>query len=420
MLGAPVRSRSTELGRPVQSRPQVAAAVMLPYEPRLVALTAGGAQNDAAIADLLARRLDWAHVERVAERERAVAQVVRRVSVLSDSQIGTEPERLLKLARVSDFQLGLLHSRLATVVRGLAELGIDVVLLKGAGLAHSVYASPLDRPMGDMDLLVHPDCAEDAWQFAVRNGWMRRRDIPIERGYEGHQHLAPLEDARGVPVGLEFHTELFTRQAPFTFAATDIWKESREVQVGGVRAFVPAAHHQLLHASLHFAWSHEMMFGGWRTLRDVDVLVASGTVQWESFVSAARVSRGASCGYWTLRLARDMAGTRVPEYVLDELAPLMSERLRAPLARHFALQALGGGVVCPSVACSRVLWQLGVRPGKHGHGKSRPWYDNEEWPRDAVPRQRNTLAQRSTASVRRITQLGGYLVNISRTPAEPV
>ena len=236
--------------------------------------------------------------------------------------------------------------------------------------------------MGDIDALVRPEDATRAWELAIANGWVRRRDVAEERSYADHQHLAPLEDADGLQTGLELHTALFTHQAPFLLPPDQMWANARRLTIGGYPAYVPSPEDQLLHAALHFAWSHEMTFGAFRTLRDVERIVARNAFDWNELVRGARASRGATCVYWTLRLARDLAGVGVPTSVLDQLAPRLPSRVRRSLVRYFAEHALPNpDLIVNSVALSRAMWRIGVQPRSQGHGSSRPWLDTQEWVR---------------------------------------
>jgi hypothetical protein len=361
------------------------AAVLrhLAPEAGVVALSASGPDGDPAFRDALDRPLDWELVNAIAARERALAPLFERLQrVHCRAMPAEEHARLQRLALVSQFQLISLHDRLAKLLTLFAANGIEVLLLKGAGLAYSAYAKPTDRPMGDIDILVRDEVAPRAWQLAVSNGWRRRTDVPKERSYDDHQHLTPLEDSDGLQVGLELHISLFTHQAPFQLPASQMWEGARRVTIGGASAFVPSVEDQLLHAALHFAWSHEMSFGVWRTIRDVERIVALNTVDWRGFVEKSRASRGATCSFWTLRLARDVAGVEVPDEVLAALAPKLPGRILQKLVAHYTEHAFPRpGGAARSVSMARALWSLGVRPRSQGHGPSRPWLDTEEWVR---------------------------------------
>lgn len=373
----------------------------IPAESALVALTTSHAPGQAVVAEVLARPIDWARLMRLAARERAVVALNEQLA--KTPVPGTAKEDLANLqclAMVSEFQLSSLHDRLVKLLGLYSAHGIDVLLLKGAGLAHSAYARPTERPMGDIDVLVREDEAQRAWELALADGWARRRDVPEERSYADHQHLSPLEDGDGLQIGLELHTALFTPQAPFVLPAAQMWQSARRIMVGGQPAYVPSPEDQLLHAALHFAWSHEMMFGGFRTLRDVERIVGASAVDWPTLVRKARAARGATCCYWTLRLARDLAGVQIPADVLSQLQPRLPKRVLRGLTWYYAEHALPNpDLIVSSVSLTRAMWTLGVRPRTQGHGRSRPWLDTEEWVR--VP---GGMRNARTSATRRIIQ----------------
>jgi hypothetical protein len=236
--------------------------------------------------------------------------------------------------------------------------------------------------MGDIDLLLRKHEASRAWELALANGWTRRADVPEQRSYAEHQHLAPLEDPDHLQIGLELHTALFTHQAPFHLLPEQLWEGARRLTIGGQPAFVPGPEDQLLHAALHFAWSHEMTFGAFRTLRDIERILAGSPLDWAAVVRKAQAARGGTCCYWTLRLARDLTGVNVPTDVMEQLAPRLPRRMLRSLTRYFAEHALPNpDLLVNSVSLSRALWSLGVQPRSQGHGRSRPWLDTEEWVR---------------------------------------
>jgi hypothetical protein len=143
-----------------------------------------------------------------------------------------------------------------------------------------------------------------------------------------------------------------------------------------------------------------MTFGAFRTLRDVERIAARDPIDWATLVRTARAARGATCCYWTLRLARDLAGVDVPAPVLAELSPRLPSRMLRALTRFFAQHALpSGDLLASSVSLSRAMWRLGIGPRSQGHGKSRPWLDTEEWVR--VP---GGMRNARTSAARRFIQ----------------
>jgi len=381
----------------------------LPAESALVALATSRASGQEALRDVLARPIDWSRLMTLAARERAIVALNDQLTVTPlPSAQPAEVANLQRLAMIWEFQLASLHDRLGKMLALYAAHDIDVLLLKGAGLAYSAYSRPTERPMGDIDALVRGEDATRAWELALANGWMRRSDVSEERSYAEHQHLPPLEDADGLRTGLELHTALFTQQAPFQLPPDQMWESARRLTICGYPAYVPGPEDQLVHAALHFAWSHEMTFGAFRTLRDVERIVARDQVDWTVLVRKAQAARGATCCYWTLRLARDMAGVDVPREVLDELGPRLPNRVLRSLARYFAEHALPNpDLIVSSVSLSRAMWSLGVRPRSQGHGSSRPWLDTEEWVR--VPGGGGMRKARASAARRFLQQSFGLL-----------
>jgi hypothetical protein len=387
----------------------------LPAESAFIALATSGPGGQLALPQVVDRPIDWGRLMALAARERAVVAVSEQVTRTPiRGALPAQLANLTQLAMVSEFQLSSLHDRLVKLLALYAAHDIDALLLKGAGLAHTAYARLTERPMGDIDLLVRKHSAGLAWELALANGWARRGDVPTERSYEEHQHLSPLEDTDGLKIGLELHTALFTHQAPFRLRPEQLWEGARRLTIGGQPAYVPSPEDQLLHAALHFAWSHEMTFGAFRTLRDVERILAASAIDWPTLVRKARDARGATCCYWTLRLARDLVGVQIPPEVLAQLAPRLPQWARRGLTRFFAERALPTpDLMVRSVALSRAMWSLGVQPRRQGHGRSRPWLDTEEWVRvpggmmSARPSAGRRLLQHSSGLLRTVGSLLG-------------
>ena len=339
-------------------------------EAQLLLLTAGSETNDGAIHGLLAQELDWAKVSWLAEQERATPVLWRRLSTMGTLPDGAQV--LHRLAMVSEFRMSHLESRLFSALDTLRAADTEVVLLKGAALALTVYGSFVQRPMSDVDLLVRREDAARARDALLAAGW-RPSVTPDSEFYEGHHHLPPLVDGLGTGTSLELHTSLFFDGHPFAFTSDDIRHRSERVTVRGRTAVVPGVHDQLLHLCLHFAWSHMMATGAWRAFRDLDALLRTERVEWTAFTKLALEARGGSACYWTFRLARVLAGIAVPPWVERALAPPDPEFALQRLEQHFTYDLLPTENISPSVWLTYTMWRAGLRPGWSGHGRVRPW-----------------------------------------------
>ena len=311
-------------------------------------LLAAGREDDAgtdAIRALLAGPVNWERLLWLATYEKASPLLLRGVQRAGEAAVPAEQlAQLRKLAMVVEFRMLHVRQRLNETADVLAAAGIDGVLLKGAALGCTVYPSVVDRPMSDIDLLVPLERAHEAREILARAGWRWNAEAGQDEQYAGHHHLPPLVDARGGTLRLELHTELFIMGHPFPLSGKVVRRDARTVAVGAREFRVPSTLHQLLHACLHFAWSHALRVASWRAFRDVRALTVRGGVPWDEFVVAARENRAATCCYWTLRLAQ-----------------------------HFAVQLFARELACPSVALEKMMWEMGVMPRWSGHGASRPW-----------------------------------------------
>jgi hypothetical protein len=201
-----------------------------------------------------------------------------------------------------------------------------------------------------------------------------------------------------------------------------LWLGATRIHVNGQAVWVPNPLYRLLHLSAHFAWSHGMRGGAWRALRDVAAISGGqqskerATVDWPAFVVLARESRAATCCYWTLRLARDLACAQVPEDVLQALRPAAPTFVMNRLERHYVFDLFPAERRCPSEWLRRRLWELGIAPGRSEHGAARPW--TVPWSDPATGRSASdTWLSRFLAKARRARASIGYLGRITAMPS---
>lgn len=365
--------------------PHALTRTQLRVETKLLFLTAWGPSADSSIIDLAPRVTSWPWFLGIAELERATRVAWERLSAL-----GALPEtkasaaQFEQLASIAAFRAEHLRARLQETLDVLARNGIRVVLLKGAALASTVYRSFIERPMGDLDLLVPSEDAERAHKIVQSAGWSWDQALfPFSR-YAGHHHLPPLDDAAGTGVRLELHRDIAIDGHPFTLDIASLRARGRTQQIGSTEAMVPCPEHLLLHEAVHFAWSHLLSFGAWRTSRDVQLIARSGLPDWDLFVDETRRHRAESCAYWTLVLSRVLAGAEIPDSVLSRLRPPMGSLSQRLLERHFIYHLLPIESTWPSQRLRRSMWERAIQPERFGHGKTRPWHFDDRRPEPTV------------------------------------
>ncbi len=336
--------------------------------------------SDAQLVSMLQEGPNWPQLIWLAQYERAEATLWRRISSLDGYSPPPEATPLQGISMVSDFRMEHLRSQVLDALGVLSEKGLQALLLKGSGLAMTVYDSFTERPMIDVDLLASPGRAVETWNTLQEIGWtpLHLPGLNAEFRQEHHHHMAHLCEPSGTGVTIEVHTGLFVTAGPFKFGAEDLWRDANEHEVDERRFFTPSATHQVIHLSVHFAWSHLMDSASWRTFRDIRLLIEKGMVDWQEVVDEAKRVRASTCCYWTLRLGRDIQGVPVPEWVLDRLAPPGAAWRLNQLARGYVacLSPLNTNA-CPSVAGFRYLWKAGIRPGWSQHEGLLPWEVSE-------------------------------------------
>jgi hypothetical protein len=388
--------------------PSSEALGTLEPEARILMLTAGGPATDEALRELVRAPFRWPLLWALAEREKAVPVLWRRLATVGG--VSQAPQEHRQLALVHDFRAAHLEEVLGRVLDTLATARVEAILLKGAALAVSVYPRFGDRPMGDLDLLIDRRDAETAQRALRENGWYSE-DEP-SAVYVDHHHLPPLL-AKDGSTALELHTGLFAGR-PFSFGAEEVRAGATTVEWKGRRVRVPDPHHLLVHLCTHFAFSHEFTGGVWRAIRDVQALVAGGSLSWERVVREARAAGATRECYWTLRLARALAGVDVDAGALRALEPGMPAAVLTLLERHFLTLIVPSAQACPSTAVTRAAWTLALKPKRGG---PRPWDPDEQFLEEVwrQPRATKPAAGRFVAQVANVRRWREYLALVLRS-----
>ena len=345
-------------------------------EAQLVFLCAGPAANDPEIARIATGSVRWAAVTRLAVAARALPVVTRRVREALGGRLPTPASDMGRLAMVEEFELQRMDDRLDETIAAFEAANVRTVLLKGAALARSVYASIVDRPMLDLDVLVSAADTEAARSAALSSGWVWKHDLRYAPFFSTHHHLPPLRDGRGTRALLELHTGLFPAGHPFDLSGDAVIGRAVPARGGARGILIPSAEDHLVYLCAHWVWSHLMNGGAWRALRDIAALTERSGLDWTLCVARARSANATTCVYWTLRLASRMAGVDVPAAALTAMRPPTPEVVLGRLERYFMWQ-LAEGRSCPSVRLGELLWSAALRPRWSGHGRSRPWKNPE-------------------------------------------
>jgi hypothetical protein len=382
----------------------------LSMEAQLLLVAAGMEPDEQRVRDLVALPLDWTFLVQLAVHEKAIPVLWRCLEKYVPERVPAETRSGVQgMAMVAEFKSAMTRQRLGETIDALAERGIRAMVLKGAGLALTEYRSFGDRPMGDIDVLVECDRAVEAQSILRSAGWHHGSEESHDAFYAEHHHIPPLTDPSGSGVWVELHSDLFSPGNPFRLPLDEIWGRSREVPIGRAVARVADPHDAMVHLCIHFVWSHAARSGAWRTFRDVDALVRSGRIDWETLYIRAVSAKAVTSVYWTLRLANELAALNLPEEQIDRFRPRGSDYLLVRMEHHLATALLPSVRACPSRSLSRWMWEAAVQPRFSGHGNSRPWAHDQVVRETFLRGPSPTFWTRTTIQMNALRAWTGYL-----------
>ncbi len=309
----------------------------------------------------LAPQLPWSDVHwptllSLAPFERAEGQLFR---LLRSAPRGAVPDDVVhtmqQVYRVAMFRAAELADAAAAAADALDAKGIAVLWLKGAALSMRHAAGFSLRGMGDLDLLVDPANLEAARRALGDAGWTPGAS---PEDYHSHHHDAPMFWRGGLR--LELHSALFTPGHPFARESASAWlSRAEQVSWGGRTVRVlPAAWH-VVHASIHWAWSHEGEVGSWQYLHDMHVLGSTWEpdgAEWQTVAQHAEAVGASRPVGWGLWAAGRLTAVSVGDAILARL------RGRATVARgvterEWVVRMFHSPASSPSVSWSRFWWR---------------------------------------------------------------
>jgi len=136
---------------------------------------------------------------------------------------------------------------------------------------------------------------------------------------------------------------------------------------------LPPAWH-LVHASAHWAWSHEGDVGTWQYVHDTRLLAESVRISgagWEAVQCAAELMRGDAAVMWALWFASRMGSLVCPDQMLAR-RPGAAGMLGGLTEREWVVRAWHSPAASPSVKWSRFWWRraMGALAGQRN---AWPW-----------------------------------------------
>ena len=229
--------------------------------------------------------------------------------------------------------------RVQPVLARLAQAGIPVLLLKGAGIL-AAFGGTLDlRPMDDVDIMVPPDRLAQVVEMLDTLGWRPKEPPPCSAS-----EMASLANTAGWPFIAPDGTELDLHWRALNLdgrIGNDLgfWARAEPAQLAGQQVLVLAPADQLLHVCCHAVnWAG---FSNLRWAADAALIIRASDdrLDWPTLCAEARRRRFATLMHDCLRFLATELALPVPSTVLRDLRreARFTERVEARIVRGHRL-----------------------------------------------------------------------------------
>jgi hypothetical protein len=214
---------------------------------------------DAAREIATHSELDWDAVLRAARRHR-VAPLLYSV-LRAPSQLGFAPKPFIQSLRDAyDYTARtniFLFNELSRIIRHLSAKGVRLIVLKGAGLAQTVYSNPALRPLRDLDILVHSETLPIVLGTLKESGYVSPK-VETRPGttvaYESQMMFVRREQLR---TQLEIHWSLIDSPHYQHHLSLDwFWQTARPLEISRVSTLMLGPEALVLYLCAHLLLHH--------------------------------------------------------------------------------------------------------------------------------------------------------------------
>jgi hypothetical protein len=249
------------------------------------------------------------------------------------------PQSVVSLSRTQYFQnyltATLLLRELKNVLGSLAERDIEVIVLKGAALATTLYPNLGLRPMRDIDLLVHQEELAQVIEILDALGY-QSYPPPARHGIEKFQGEVSCVKDGEFPIVIEPHWTLGPAY-PYSgrIKAEGLWHRARRLDLAGTDTLVLCPEDCLLHLCLHL-FHHRRQSYWLISACDMVELIRhyQGDLDWKAFLNRALEFGLCLPVQYSLKRNFELLHSPIPDFVFDELSSYEPGRFES---RLFAL-----------------------------------------------------------------------------------
>lgn len=263
--------------------------------------------------------------------------------------------RLAKTSHLVGYKNMKILIELTRLAKALEDKGIEVILLKGAALlASSVYSSPSQRKMSDIDILIKKEDLLEVETTLESLGFLpngKENDNVAEWYRKYFREITYYKSAGNYCVDVHWSINEF-----FNIPYHELKNRSKSLDLNGVNMFTLSPEDTLLHLCLHAVFQDCLTidFRHWADF----VRIAQMDLNWSQVVINARRYRVEQVLYVAFYLEHKFLGVQIPLNVLDELRQACS----CSLLRWLKKQANFADLHYPILETS---WRLKLIRGWH-------------------------------------------------------
>jgi hypothetical protein len=266
------------------------------------------------------RTTDWDTFIKLADRHRVVSQAYKSLNQFAANNV-PEPVLTRLRERFHRNTQGVLvkAAELVRIVRRFEQRGIPVLPVKGPILALQLYGDLGLRHVGDLDIMVPPECVKEAENLLRQEGYRRthpgfdlspRQHAAYVRNYHNFGHHC--QDRR---IQVELHWRFASDRSLLPLKFHEFWGDRQTVRLGGTGVAALSLEHTILFLCTHGA-IHNWFRLFW--LNDVArVLREDQTIDWSALMMHAEQLGTRRMVAEGVVLANLLLGSPLPGQVLE-------------------------------------------------------------------------------------------------------
>jgi hypothetical protein len=276
------------------------------------------ADEVARLRELITGNLDWDYVYKLARRHSLVPLVFSQLDAPVKEFVPPEVlQRFRKNYQENAARNLIFANELTSLLKALADVGVDAIVFKGPALAVSAYGDLALRRFVDLDVMVRRADVARAIEVISDNGYTSGRLLNAEQQelLVRTQHNLQFKRERLI---VELHWQVSSDLFASSVTAEELWQNLKTVQLNKTEVKTLATEDLLFALCVHGS-RHLWQRLAW--ICDLDRIIATGeNIDWPRLMNRARKAKAERMFLLGPALAARLLGTRLPDAVTKAIA----------------------------------------------------------------------------------------------------